>query len=46
MAKEVDYLFIMLGYPKDVEEMLLTKEALLDHLKPGSFVVDLTTSTP
>jgi len=37
----------MLGYPKDVEEMVLGKqEGILKHMKKGSYIVDLTTSTP
>ena len=47
IAKEVDYLFLMLGYPHDVENMVLDKEnGILQHMKPGSYLIDHTTSTP
>jgi len=47
IAKEVDYLFLMLGYPHDVESMILDKEnGILQHMKPGSYLIDHTTSTP
>ena len=47
LAKKCDVLFMMLGYPKDVENMTLHPETgILKHMKPGSFLVDHTTSTP
>lgn len=47
IAQEADYLFLMLGYPHDVEEMLLNKDTgILQHMKKGACVVDHTTSTP
>lgn len=49
-AKEVaassDILFLMLGYPHDVEDMMLGSQQLLTHMKAGSVVVDHTTSSP
>ena len=47
LAKNCDVLFMMLGYPKDVEAMTLHPDTgILKHMKPGSFLVDHTTSTP
>ena len=47
IAKECDYVFLMLGYPHDVESMTLDKEeGILKHMKPGSYLIDHTTSTP
>lgn len=47
MAKEVDYLFMMLGYPHDVEKMVLDSEnGLINYMKKGSFLIDHTTSSP
>ena len=37
----------MLGYPHDVESMILDKETgILKHMKSGSYLIDHTTSTP
>ena len=37
----------MLGYPHDVEKMCLDKkDGILQHMKPGSFLIDHTTSSP
>ena len=46
MAQQVDYLFLMLGYPHDVEEMVLGEAGILKHMKNGAFLIDHTTSTP
>ena len=45
IAKESDYLFLMLGYPKDVEDMVLG-DGILQHMKKGSYLIDHTTSSP
>jgi 3-hydroxyisobutyrate dehydrogenase len=40
-------LFLMLGYPHDVENMLLHPDTgILKHMKKGAYVIDHTTSTP
>lgn len=46
IAKDVDFLFLMLGYPHDVEKMVLGSNGVLQHMKPGSFLIDHTTSSP
>ena len=46
MASEVDYLFLMLGYPKDVEVMVLGEKGILNLMKPGAYLIDHTTSSP
>jgi hypothetical protein len=35
LASQVDVLFLMLGFPKDVETMVLGEEGLLRHMKKG-----------
>ncbi len=35
IASQVDMLFIMLGYPRDVEEMTIGDKGLLKHMKKG-----------
>ena len=47
IASEVDYLFLMLGYPQDVRQMLLCQnDGILKFMKPGSYLIDHTTSSP
>jgi len=47
IAKKADYLFLMLGYPIDVEKMVLDPEVgILKHMKAGAFLIDHTTSSP
>lgn len=46
IAKEADVLFLMLGYPKDVEELMLGEGGLLQLMKAGAVLVDHTTSSP
>ena len=47
IAEESDYLFLMLGYPHDVEDMLLNPDTgILKYMKKGSYLIDHTTSTP
>ena len=36
IAKSCDYLFLMLGYPTDVEEMTIGENGILKHMKAGS----------
>ena len=47
IAKNSDIVFLMLGYPHDVESMVFDdKDGILQHMKEGSYLVDHTTSTP
>jgi 3-hydroxyisobutyrate dehydrogenase len=46
IAKDVDILFLMLGFPHDVEAMCLGQDGILSHMKSGSFLIDHTTSSP
>jgi 3-hydroxyisobutyrate dehydrogenase len=41
-----DFLFTMVGGPADVREVILGKEGVLDRIRPGSVIVDMTTSEP
>lgn len=41
----MDCLVLMLGYPQDVRDVVLTG-GLLGKMKPGSVLVDHTTSEP
>ncbi|MBF2356802.1 NAD(P)-dependent oxidoreductase [Listeria welshimeri] len=46
LAKKVDVLISMVGYPKDVEELYLGQNGFLENLSPGAVAIDMTTSSP
>ena len=46
IAKEADVLFMMLGFPQDVEAMALGENGVINHMKEGSYLIDCTTSSP
>ncbi len=43
---DADFIFTIVGYPKDVEEVIAGDDGILNHAKSGSIVVDMTTSSP
>jgi 3-hydroxyisobutyrate dehydrogenase len=46
VAKEANVIITMIGYPKDVEETYFGSEGILANASTGSYVIDMTTSTP
>ncbi|SFI55699.1 MULTISPECIES: NAD(P)-dependent oxidoreductase [unclassified Bacillus (in: firmicutes)] len=46
IAKTVDVVMTMVGYPHDVEEVYLGANGILTHAKQGTITIDFTTSTP
>jgi 3-hydroxyisobutyrate dehydrogenase len=46
VAERSDVIFTMVGFPQDVREVYLDKHAILAGAKPGTIVVDLTTTAP
>ena len=47
IAKQADIVFLMLGYPHDVNNMVLCEtNGILKHMKAGATLVDHTTSSP
>lgn len=46
VAAQADVVFTMLGYPEDVRETVLGQRGLLEAMRPGSLLVDMTTSLP
>ncbi|WP_047152764.1 NAD(P)-dependent oxidoreductase [Aneurinibacillus tyrosinisolvens] len=46
LAAEANIIITMVGYPKDVEEVYLGESGILPHAKQGTYVIDMTTSTP
>jgi 3-hydroxyisobutyrate dehydrogenase len=46
VAAASDVVFVMVGYPEEVEEVVLGDEGVLRALPPGGLLVDMTTSRP
>ncbi|RUL88530.1 NAD(P)-dependent oxidoreductase [Tautonia sociabilis] len=46
VAEASDVIFTIVGYPKDVREVILGNDGVLAGAKPGSIIVDMTTSEP
>tara|TARA_B100001248_G_scaffold236388_1_gene199752 strand:+ start:60 stop:944 length:885 start_codon:yes stop_codon:yes gene_type:complete len=46
LVSEVDVLCTMVGYPKDVESVVLGEKGALASMKPDSLLIDFTTSSP
>lgn len=46
VAATSDIIFTIVGYPEDVRDVILGEYGLLSSAKPGSIIVDMTTSQP
>ncbi|SDO11924.1 3-hydroxyisobutyrate dehydrogenase [Paenibacillus sp. yr247] len=46
LAQQCDVIITMVGFPSDVEEIYLGDNGLLRNAKPGSYIIDMTTSSP
>ncbi|WNR46831.1 NAD(P)-dependent oxidoreductase [Paenibacillus roseipurpureus] len=46
LAQAADVILTMVGYPKDVEDVYLGEHGVIHHVRPGSLLIDLTTSIP
>ncbi len=46
VAAASDVVFTMVGYPADVRQVILAPDGVLAGCRPGSIVVDMTTSEP
>jgi 3-hydroxyisobutyrate dehydrogenase len=46
VARASDIVFSMVGFPVDVEQVLLSDQGVLTGAKPGMILVDMTTSSP
>jgi 3-hydroxyisobutyrate dehydrogenase len=46
VAKASDVVFTMLGFPKDVEEVYMGKDGIFSGIRKGSYLVDMTTTSP
>lgn len=45
-AKNQDVVISIVGYPKDVEQIYLGEGGIIDSAKAGTYLVDMTTSSP
>ncbi|WP_273831683.1 NAD(P)-dependent oxidoreductase [Guptibacillus sedimenti] len=45
VAENADVIITMVGYPKDVEEVYIGKNGLLEHARAHSILIDMTTSS-
>jgi 3-hydroxyisobutyrate dehydrogenase len=46
VAEQSEVVFTMVGFPTDVEQIYLLEDGILAGAKPGSIVVDMTTTAP
>lgn len=46
VARKGDIILTIVGYPKDVESVYFGETVLLPHVRPGTLLIDLTTSSP
>ena len=46
VARNCGIVFMIVGYPCDVEETVLGSNGLMNNLSEGSIIVDMTTSSP
>jgi len=46
MVSEANVIITMVGYPKDVQEIYLGPVGVINNAKSGSYLIDMTTSSP
>ncbi|MGC4377261.1 NAD(P)-dependent oxidoreductase [Fictibacillus sp. Mic-4] len=46
LAEKANVIITMVGYPSDVEEVYFGEEGIFAGAKPGTYVIDATTSSP
>jgi 3-hydroxyisobutyrate dehydrogenase-like beta-hydroxyacid dehydrogenase len=46
LAAQVDAVITIVGFPNDVEELYLGEGGVVAHARPGTFLIDMTTSSP
>lgn len=46
LAAKADVVITMVGFPYDVEEVYLGTAGIINHARRGTYVIDMTTSTP
>jgi len=46
LASDCDVIITIIGYPQDVEEVYLGKDGIIQSARPGTYIIDMTTSKP
>lgn len=46
LAKNQDVIISIVGYPKDVEQIYLAEDGIINSAREGAYLVDMTTSSP
>ncbi len=46
LAASVDAQITIVGFPPDVEEVYLGSDGIVENARPGTYVIDMTTSSP
>ncbi|MBS4022806.1 MAG: NAD(P)-dependent oxidoreductase [Dethiobacter sp.] len=46
VASKATVTITMVGFPADVEEIYLNEEGIINNCQPGSYLIDMTTSSP
>ncbi|PJN86967.1 NAD(P)-dependent oxidoreductase [Bacillus sp. mrc49] len=46
IARKADLIISMVGYPSDVEEIYFGEDGLIENGREGTYLIDMTTSTP
>ncbi|SER37550.1 3-hydroxyisobutyrate dehydrogenase [Gracilibacillus ureilyticus] len=46
LAKKSEVIITIVGYPSDVEQVFLDTDGVIENARPGSFLIDMTTSDP
>jgi 3-hydroxyisobutyrate dehydrogenase len=46
VAKNADVVFTMVGFPADVKEVYLSRGGIIESVRPGTLLVDMTTTSP
>ncbi|WP_206812173.1 NAD(P)-dependent oxidoreductase [Paradesulfitobacterium ferrireducens] len=46
LAAESNVVITTVGYPRDVEEVYLGEDGVVQHVQQGSYLIDMTTSSP
>lgn len=45
-AKDKDVVITIVGYPKDVEEIYFGGDGIIENVKEGTYLIDMTTTSP
>jgi 3-hydroxyisobutyrate dehydrogenase len=46
LAAKADVVITIVGYPRDVEEVYLGSDGIVNNARPGTYLIDMTTSKP